>query len=101
LALIFLHFFACGWSLLAKLNLDTVSWTSLVNKTSFTDGELYYLSIYYGLTIFTTIGFGTIRATNPSEYIFSTFFMIFGALYYTIFTGILSSVYNNMYFKDN
>ena len=71
-----------------------------MNQSSFTDGELYYLSIYYGLTIFTTIGFGSVRATNTIEYEFSALAFIFGAIYYTIFTGILSSVFSNMFFKD-
>ena len=62
---------------------------------------MYIESVYYMITIVTTIGYGNIHGNNILEYTYSLFLFLFGAIFYSVFIGILCSVFNNIYIKEN
>lgn len=85
------HLLACGWYLCASLHDDeTQTWvarradgngTSLLAAPPF---EQWLVSMYFVLTVFTTVGFGDISATTEAEIIYVAFTMLVGAVVHSI-----------------
>lgn len=87
-----LHLLACGWYLCAALHADPQeTWvgrrpvdkngTSLLNQGPF---EQWLVSMYFVLTVFTTVGFGDISAGTEAEIIYVGFTMVVGAVVHSI-----------------
>jgi len=95
------HVLACGWYLTAVLQ-ENVSVTWVAQWTIYRDGETltllsedpyqqWVVSMYFILTVFTTVGFGDISANTETEIAFVVFTMIVGAVVHSI---IISEVIN-------
>ncbi|CAD7926528.1 unnamed protein product [Amoebophrya sp. A120] len=86
------HIFACGWYLVAALQPDpthTWVWRRTVPTQNgseplllvdYGSGEQWLHSLYYVLTVFTTVGFGDITPFTKSELLYSMFLMLIGAI---------------------
>jgi len=86
------HIFACGWYLIAALNPDpTLTWVwrryiqlpddiDLQRLVDTAPAEQWLHSLYYVLTVFTTVGFGDITPFTMEELIYSMFLMLIGAI---------------------
>lgn len=93
-ALLFVvHLLACGWYLTAALHLDPEdTWlarrfvdkdgqTTLLGRGS---AEAWIHSMYFVLTVFTTVGFGDISAITPGEIVYVSFTMLVGCVVHGI-----------------
>eukprot|EP00928_Gymnodinium_smaydae_P052929 TRINITY_DN3704_c0_g2_i1.p1 TRINITY_DN3704_c0_g2~~TRINITY_DN3704_c0_g2_i1.p1 ORF type:complete len:768 (+),score=144.00 TRINITY_DN3704_c0_g2_i1:74-2377(+) len=91
------HMFACGWFLVASWHenvedtwvgqrvVDSVG-TVLSDRPPF---EQWLTAVYFILTVFTTVGFGDMNASTPSEILYVMLAMLVGAVVNSI---ILSEV---------
>jgi len=88
------HLLACGWYLTAALHNDvTVTWVgrrtviaggeerTLLQQGAF---EQWLVSMYFVLTVFTTVGFGDISAGTEGEILYVVLTMICGAVVHSI-----------------
>lgn len=95
------HLLACGWYLCAALHTDpTKTWvarrnipfdesTTLLNATP---GEQWLHSMYFVLTVFTTVGFGDIHAVTTWEIVYVCITMVIGAIVHSIVVGEMISL---------
>eukprot|EP00931_Biecheleriopsis_adriatica_P080096 TRINITY_DN53455_c0_g1_i1.p1 TRINITY_DN53455_c0_g1~~TRINITY_DN53455_c0_g1_i1.p1 ORF type:complete len:731 (-),score=95.69 TRINITY_DN53455_c0_g1_i1:41-2233(-) len=90
------HVLACGWYLCASLH-DNHEHTWLYRRVLYEDTELgpitvlqashfeqYMSSFYFVLTVFTTVGFGDISASTPSEICYVCIVMLLGAVVHSM-----------------
>lgn len=87
-----LHLMACGWYLCAALH-DDVQMTWVARRGVDNNGntlldqppfEQWLVSMYFVLTVFTTVGFGDISAGTEAEIIYVAFTMLVGAVVHSI-----------------
>jgi len=88
------HVMACGWYLIAALHKDpSITWVGRRNVV--VDGEerplldmgpfeLWLTSMYFILTVFTTVGFGDISAGTEAEIVYIILTMLVGAVVHSI-----------------
>jgi CRP-like cAMP-binding protein len=94
-----LHLMACGWYLIASLDVDpNKTWvarrpfdgdSTLLDGTPF---EQWLHAMYFVLTVFTTVGFGDIHAVTTREILYVCFTMIVGAVVHSIIVGEMINV---------
>jgi CRP-like cAMP-binding protein len=89
------HVLACGWYLCAALHVDhSVTWVarrtfgddgdSLLNEPPFVQ---WMHSMYFMLTVFTTVGFGDMSALTVGEIFYVMIVMLVGAVVHSIIIG--------------
>jgi len=86
------HLLACGWYLCAALHGDVLeTWVARramdVSGTSLLEAgppEQWIHSMYFVLTVFTTVGFGDISAGTEMEIVYVAFTMLAGAVVHSI-----------------
>ncbi|CAG9318431.1 unnamed protein product [Blepharisma stoltei] len=94
---ILVHLCACMWYYSAKLdNFNPDTWVVVSKMVDESSGYLYLASMYWAVTVLTTVGFGDIHATTEAEMIISIIWMIFGIGFYSFVVGSLSSVLSSM-----
>merc|ERR1719277_1400011 len=94
------HLVACGWYLVAGVHDDPAeTWVGRRQTGRVTsEGEMEVLtdsnsfeqwvhSMYFVLTVFTTVGFGDISAFSVSEIVYAVFTMLIGAVAHSIIMG--------------
>jgi len=91
------HLLACGWYLCASLDRwPEATWVG--RRTLFADGEeksltvvsageQWLTSMYFVLTVFTTVGFGDIGPVTAYEMLYCCFMMIVGTIVHSIVVG--------------
>mmetsp|Transcript_101992 Transcript_101992/g.297468 ORF Transcript_101992/g.297468 Transcript_101992/m.297468 type:complete len:747 (-) Transcript_101992:93-2333(-) len=95
-----LHLLACFWYLCAALHDDPretwvgrrsvdASGTSLLEQSPL---EQWLVSMYFVLTVFTTVGFGDISAGTEAEIIVAGFIMVVGAIVHSIIVSEVISI---------
>jgi len=95
-----LHVVACFWYLCAALQDDPMeTWvgrrevdrdgTSLLSQSPF---EQWLVSMYFVLTVITTVGFGDISAVTEAEILYVGFVMVFGAMVHGIIISKVISI---------
>ena len=57
--------------------------------------DTYLVSIYFVITTITTVGYGDLSATSPTERIFGIVLMLLGVIGFSFATGVLSSIISN------
>eukprot|EP00930_Biecheleria_cincta_P073432 TRINITY_DN60728_c0_g1_i1.p1 TRINITY_DN60728_c0_g1~~TRINITY_DN60728_c0_g1_i1.p1 ORF type:complete len:691 (+),score=96.62 TRINITY_DN60728_c0_g1_i1:1-2073(+) len=83
-----MHLLGCGWFLVAVLHEDSSqAWVFRRNLESAGPAEQWMTSMYFVLTVFTTVGFGDISASTVSEMIYAGVVMIVGTVLNTVFLG--------------
>jgi len=96
------HVFACGWYLCAVFHEDPQE-TWLARRSLDTDGELTLLdnsdpglqwlhSMYFVLTVFTTVGFGDMSAVTSGEIVYVSITFLMGAVVHSILVGEVINV---------
>ena len=89
----FSHLFSCIFYYLARLNeFGPSTWVyklDLLNKSKI---ELYYLSLYFILTTFTTVGYGNIFPISGLEKIYAIFLMFIGVTMYCFFLSTFNDI---------
>lgn len=88
------HLMACGWYLVASLDEDpSTTWLNrrdlLAERSSFI---CWAHSMYFVLTVFTTVGFGDISALSEAEILYCGVLMIVGTLVNSIVVGNMINV---------
>lgn len=83
-----MHLLGCGWFLLAVLNDEpTEVWVFRRDLEKAGPFEQWMTSMYFVLTVFTSVGFGDIHATGVREILYAMLVMIIGAALNTLFLG--------------
>lgn len=102
LVLVLSHIFACIWYYSAKwdqFNEDT--WVARNNLLDADLGTIYLTSIYYSLTVVTTVGFGDINSNTVTERILTCLWMVIGVAFYSFIISNLSSIISSMDFHSS
>ena len=100
--LIMAHITACLWYYTARL--DDFGPETWVVRNGFTDrdkGQLYLTSLYWALTILTTVGFGDVHAMTSLEMSLCIVWLIFGIVFYSFLIGSLTSVLSKIDAKNS
>ena len=101
--LMFCHIITCLWVFVAasddkaegeKESTDT-TWIKDGGYDGLSNSDKYLVSLYFVITSITTVGFGDISATNPTERMFCIGLMLLGVIGFTFATGVLSSIIAN------
>lgn len=95
------HIFACIFYYSAKLNnFKEDTW---IARNNFQDLEMnarYLASVYYSLTVVTTVGFGDITSVTVFEKILTCLWMIIGVAFYSFVISNLSSIISSLDFHS-
>ena len=92
---IFIHITACLWNALAELQVD-LGWEKVDSLADDSIFVRYISSLYFGLTILLTIGFGNIHPTTFPEKIVAILWMFFGIIVYTYIISSLTSSFSKL-----
>jgi len=100
----FVHILACGWYLCAALHLEPEE-TWVARRVVDSEGHVLLAaapevqwanSMYFVLTVFTTVGFGDISAVSTGEIVYVSFTMVVGAVIHSIIVseiiGIVTAI---------
>jgi hypothetical protein len=99
--LLCVHIFACGWYLCAALHYDNWEQTWLADRTvdnagtwvaHADSGTQWIHSMYFVLTVFTTVGFGDIGPRTNAEIAYVFFLMMIGAVVNSIIVSGMISI---------
>ncbi|KAL5254586.1 hypothetical protein ACHWQZ_G014137 [Mnemiopsis leidyi] len=104
------HLIACGWFWLGRSEFEQniagwVTYHLQANNFQLTPAivydtglqeDFYSASLYFIMTIFTTVGFGNIAPWNASEQIFCVIVMLIGAFFYAIIFGSATNIIMRM-----
>mmetsp|Transcript_42067 Transcript_42067/g.90892 ORF Transcript_42067/g.90892 Transcript_42067/m.90892 type:complete len:795 (+) Transcript_42067:213-2597(+) len=89
-----IHLMACGWYLCAAFHDDpSMTWVATYKvSNSKTVAELnafdsWMQSVYFVITVFTTVGFGDISATTNGEIVYVFFLMMVGVVVHSMIIG--------------
>ena len=94
-----IHILACIWSYMGVK--ESNGWIQLTegllpNGENLlgepNDSEIYLAAIYWVITTFTTIGYGDIKGSNNTEYLFSCLIMLIGVGFFSYIIGNISSI---------
>lgn len=87
------HFIACAWSAVGRLNEDVYgeSWIKTHNLLDSPWDDEYAVALYWALTTITTVGYGDISATTPTEELFCLFVICLGAGFYGYLVASIAS----------
>lgn len=107
------HWLACIWYAIGVKesrndDIKAISWLGLM-KENLSDGEMepaekhlslrtrYLASLYYVMTLCTTVGFGNISANTDGEMIFSIVCMLMGAVMHAAIFGNVTAIIHGQY----
>ena len=97
--LMFCHIITCLWVFVAANSSDGeegedkgTNWIESGGFVDLSPSDKYLVSLYFVITSITTVGFGDISATNPTERCFCIGLMLLGVIGFTFATGVLSSI---------
>ncbi len=95
--IIFVHLLTCGWYLSSFFsNFPSKSWVVL-NGIEHSDVVTQYIrSLYWTVTILTTVGYGEITPHLNYEYVFTSLVMIIGAFMYAFIIGNIASLISTL-----
>ena len=71
------------------------TWITSGDYVDLSPSDQYLVSLYFVITSITTVGYGDISATNPTERMFCIGLMLLGVIGFTFATGVLSSIIAN------
>lgn len=89
------HLLGCIWYLIGALSANPIedSWigrrSGLAEKSDFTH---WVTSVYFVITVFTSVGFGDIHPVTDSEVVFGIFLMMIGAVVHSIIVSEVIAV---------
>lgn len=87
------HFVACMWNLSGKLYDNAPNtWLQKLNYMDYSTFHVYIYSVYWACQTLTTVGYGEFGAYNTYEILLTIAWMVFGAMFYSILVGTLTSV---------
>lgn len=87
------HLLACFWYLVASIETETTgggftnaanTWVGRRGILGEDDGTVWLHSMYFVLTVFTTVGFGDIHAVTEAEIVYVFVVMMIGAVWHSI-----------------
>ena len=93
------HLTACLWYFAAKYGENGVSWVTTAALENRSMGEIYMFSLYWSITVLSTIGFGDIVATTNVEMILACAWILIGAMFFSFFLSTMSSVVTSLDLK--
>ncbi len=95
--IIFIHFIACGWYLSSFFSgFHSKSWAVLYGIEHSDVITQYIRSLYWIVSIMTTMGYGDITPHLNYEYVFTIIVMIIGAFMYAFIIGNIASLINTL-----
>ncbi|OQR87662.1 transcriptional regulator, Crp/Fnr family [Achlya hypogyna] len=88
------HYTACGFFLAARLNSDYLnsSWLATLGFLELSPSELYIVSLYWSLTLMTTVGFGDVYPVSMYERTYAIVAMCVSAATYAYVIASMSSI---------
>jgi len=92
---VFIHITACLWNALAELQVD-MGWQKVDELEDESIFDRYISSLYFGLTVLLTIGFGNIHPTTFPERLVAILWMFFGIIVYTYIISSLTSSFSKL-----
>lgn len=95
------HLMACLWYLSALYGEKAVNWVTVFRMEDRSVGEKYLISLYWSITVLSTVGFGDIYATTPIEIVLSCAWMLIGAMFFSFFLSTMSSVITGLDLKGH
>lgn len=100
--LVLLHLTSCGWYFIDKLdNFSPGTWVVRNHLEDRTNDDIYLFSIYWGLTVLDTIGYGDITPLIINERVLCLIWLVFGVSFYSYAISNLSVIFYNMNTKEN
>lgn len=91
------HFVACMWYYTAKLdNFGPDTWVVRFDLINESNDIKYLKSLYYSITILTTVGFGDIYAYTTGEMILTITWMMLGIGFYSMIISSVSSLFSSI-----
>lgn len=97
-----IHIFSCLWVFIASLGFGGQSWLSLKQQDLDSNGEqvggnlqTYFISLYFVVQTFTTVGYGDVSPSNTGERFFIVLIMLIGVFTFSFASGSLASIMQN------
>lgn len=88
-----LHISACIWHFVARFeDNEPETWITKAGLTDKSDSQRYLASLYFSITILTTVGYGDIKAITYQEKIFTVLWLFFGVGLYSFFISSINSL---------
>eukprot|EP00931_Biecheleriopsis_adriatica_P033952 TRINITY_DN19669_c0_g1_i1.p1 TRINITY_DN19669_c0_g1~~TRINITY_DN19669_c0_g1_i1.p1 ORF type:complete len:697 (+),score=118.68 TRINITY_DN19669_c0_g1_i1:44-2134(+) len=92
-----MHLLGCGWFLIAALHADpTETWVYSRGIEASPPEDQWLTSMYWVLTVFTTVGFGDISPSTIPEIIYGDIVMILGTVLNTVFLSEIINLLSNL-----
>ena len=90
-----IHFLSCLFTYLALCDKSPINWivTNDIDSTNLL--EVYIVSLYFHFVSFFTVGYGDIKATNISEFVYFCFLLQIGVLMFAFAISSLSGFFSH------
>lgn len=99
---VLLHLTSCAWYFVDKLDgFSPKTWVVRNKLEDYPSEDLYLFSLYWGLTVLDTIGYGDIVPVITSERILCLIWLVFGVSFYSYAISNLSVIFYNMNTREN
>jgi len=92
LVLYFVHFSACIFILLAKVENSNVTWIYLNSNQDSSSEELYIYAVYWATQTIVTVGFGDVTLTTNAERLIAIVLMYIGSAVYSFLVSNLGTI---------
>jgi len=100
--LILMHWMACTWFFTAfAAAFPPDSWAVRAGIGDAGPVAQYIRSLYWTITTMTTVGYGDITPTRPTEYVFASLIMLMGASIYAFIIGSIASLLSSIQAAKN
>eukprot|EP00002_Diphylleia_rotans_P030169 TRINITY_DN6188_c0_g1_i2.p1 TRINITY_DN6188_c0_g1~~TRINITY_DN6188_c0_g1_i2.p1 ORF type:complete len:1264 (+),score=201.87 TRINITY_DN6188_c0_g1_i2:63-3854(+) len=91
--IIFAHWLGCLWFLLSVIQgSQEMTWAHSLNLIDKPITKQYIYSVYFCVTVMTTVGFGDITPVTDFEHVFVMFVMLSGASLYAAVSGNMANI---------
>lgn len=96
------HIMSCFWYFAAKLEgFGPDTWVYRNELMDEPSSYIYMVAFYFAVASLTTVGYGDVAAETFLERMLAMIWMVFGVIFFSFTIGNLTSVMENMQYKEN
>lgn len=93
LTFLILHIASCIFIILGNLDYYEETWIKYYHLENSSNVQIYIKSVFYCLTVLTTVGYGNYVSRNTIERCFTLIWMLFGIAFYSFTIGFITNFF--------